>query len=98
MANADYEKVFLKGGASVKDFERWQVMEVSLDIEDLIDKVRNKEVKIWETWSLRFSIIKKKAESMKEWTSTHYMVHSYKVTQPERKNPLESNTDDDLPF
>lgn len=98
MANADYEKVFLKGGASVKDFERWQVIDVNLNVEDLIEKVRSKEIKIGETGNLRFSILKKKPENVRDWESTHYLVHSYKVAQTEKKNPLESNTDDDLPF
>ena len=98
MANADYEKVFLKGGASVKDFERWQVIDVNLNVEDLIEKERNKEIKIGETGNLRFSILKKKPENVRDGESTHYLVHSYKVAQTEKKNPLESNTDDDLPF
>lgn len=98
MAKEDYEKVFLKGGASIKDFDRWSVIDVNLNVEDLIEKVRSKEIKIGETWNLRFSILQKKTKNVRDWESTHYLVHSYKVAQTEKKNPLESNTDDDLPF
>lgn len=92
----DYEKVFLKGWAVVKSFEWWEVIDVNIDVNDLIEKVRWKIVKTWETWTLRFSILKKKPEKIRDWESTHYLVHSYKMQ--EKKNPLESNTDDDLPF
>jgi hypothetical protein len=37
-----------------------------LNVEDLIEKVRSKEIKIGETGNLRFSILKKKPENVRD--------------------------------
>lgn len=99
MANADYEKVFIKGWATKKSFDWGEVVDVSINIEDLIEKVRTKEIYVGETWNVRFSVLKKKPENVRAGESDHYLVHSKKVSQPEKKNPLYSwDTDSDLPF
>lgn len=99
MANADYEKVFIKGWVSKKTFEWGEVVDVLINVEDLLEKVRSRQLYVGETGNVRFSILRKKPENIRQWESEYYLVHSKKVAGSEKKNPLYSwDTDSDLPF
>lgn len=94
-----YDKVFLRWGAEVKEFVRWKVIKVSLNVDDLMGKVRSKELRVNDSWTLYFDIIEKKPEKQKAWELTHYLVQNQKVADWEKtKAEQKAKPADDLPF
>ena len=84
-----YTKVFLKWGAEIKQFERWQVMKVSINVDDLVNQIQSWEVYKTENGVVYFDILeKKKKEDGKQ---THYLCHS-------RKEDQKLRTPENLPF
>lgn len=77
-------------------------MKVSINIDDLMKKVRAGEVDVGETWNLYFDIIEKKPEKQEAGKSTHYMVHSKYVRDWQQQNRSQGDelpdVSEDLPF
>ena len=71
-----YKKVFLKWWAEIKQFDRWQVMKVSINIDDLISKIQSWEAYKTESGVVYFDILEKK--NKEEGKQTHYLCHSKK--------------------
>lgn len=96
---ANYAKIYLRGWASIRNTSFWDIVEVSLNIDDLMTKIKSWEIKTTDLGNVRFSVMKKKPESIREGDSTHYLVHSYKLPDEQERDPLQDlDVDNDLPF
>lgn len=94
---ADYKKVFIRGWATMKTFDWGKVMKVSINVDELMEKIRSKELSVSETGNIFFDIVEKKPEKQQPGENTHYLVQSQKIAdseQPRAGNPAS----DDLPF
>ncbi len=89
-----YTKVYLKGGASVKTTEYGDIYNVNINVDDMMEKIRSKELKVSDMGNISFSIMKRNPENVKEGESTHYLCQSVKIKEDEAK----AATEEDLPF
>lgn len=92
-----YNKVFLRWGAEEKTFDRWKIMKVWINFDDLSSRVKSWELRLSDSWTLYFDICEKKPEKQKTWESTHYLVQNQKMTEEEEAKKQEK-VNDDLPF
>lgn len=98
-----YEKVFIRGGATERFFDRGSVLKVAINYDALVEQIKSGELPVSASGNIYFDIMPKKDKPQNEWESTHYLVYSKKVQWSEWSDvpnvqPWLPPSEDDLPF
>lgn len=94
-----YEKVFIRGWAQEKYFDRGSVLKMSINYDALVEQIKKWELPVSASGNIYFDVVKKKEPPQNEWESTHYLVFSKKIDGEEKQTmPYSATATEDLPF